>query len=97
MSYKPLNTYDALMPIDFERNVAKFVDKRVQFQLAGDWDVTLQGTVDGSNWVAIEENVVSGATIVEVPEFWFKLRVIENTGGDAGDYQVTLGGLQILD
>lgn len=87
-----------------------FKDKRVQFAgtFAGGWDVTLQGTVDGENWVPIQANVVAAA-IVEVPDWWRELRLLTNAVGnltavgspwgvaDQPTFTASLGGFQLID
>jgi len=70
---------------------------RVQFDLDGAWDVDLEGTVDGANYVVIQANVVAGATLVEADKFWRSLRVKVNVVGAAEDFSAVLGGWTVGD
>ncbi|TXH17451.1 MAG: hypothetical protein E6R03_03860 [Hyphomicrobiaceae bacterium] len=58
--------------------VGRFSDKRVQFSGAftGGWSVTLEGTVDGTNWIAIQAAIVAApAAPIEVAPWWLYLRL----------------------
>ena len=72
-------------------------NKRVQF--AGTfvgWSVTLQGTVDGTNYINIGGAVVAAA-IAEVPEYWRFMRLSVTTAGAASAMTSALGGYTVGD
>jgi hypothetical protein len=79
------------------KRTSHITSKRVQFSgtFVG-WSVTLQGTVDGTNFVNIGSAVTS-ATIVEVPEFWRAMRLVVGTAGAANLMQAALGGYTVGD
>lgn len=77
------------------KDTARFTDKRIQYNLAGAWDVTIEGTVDGTNWVTIQANIVAGTGIIEVAPFWRYMRAVSNVVGTDVQYSVHLGGLDV--
>ena len=80
------------------KDTKRYTGTRVQWSgtFAGGWDVSLEGTVDGSNYVVIVANVVAAA-ITEVPAFWRHMRLNVHTVGDAGEMTATLGGWTVGD
>lgn len=58
--------------------VSRFSDKRVQFSGAftGGWSVTLEGTVDGTNWIAIQSAIAAApAAPIDVAPWWLYMRL----------------------
>lgn len=91
-----------------EKPTDRFTEKRVQFagSFGGGWDVDLEGTVDGDNWVTIQANVTAAA-IIEVAQYWRYMRLNTNVVGDLvstgspygvadqPDFTASLGGYEL--
>lgn len=68
------------------KDVSRFTLNHIQVAGAfgGGWDVDLEGTIDGENWVTIQANIVAGGgaliDLTTEPKFYL-LRIVTNTAG----------------
>lgn len=75
--------------IGVAKDVSRFTLNAVQAagDFAGGWDVDLQGTIDGENWVDIQANIVAGSgAVIDLstePKF-YALRIETNVVGTLG-------------
>lgn len=79
------------------KSVGHVTNKHVQVNLAGAWDVALEGTVDGSNYVTIQSGITSGNTMIVIAPWYRKMRFNVTTVGDTAQFSAVLGGLTVGD
>lgn len=78
------------------KDASRYREARAQFRVAGTWDVTLQGSIDGVVFTDLAANVTANA-ITEIPEWWRYYRLVTNVVGDRDDIAVTVGGFTVGD
>lgn len=75
----------------------RFTDKHLQVNLAGTWDLAVEASVDGTNYVAVQSGLVSGNTMIPVAVWYKAMRVNVSVVGAANDYSVVIGGFSAGD
>ena len=78
------------------KDVRRFRDIRIQFGGAfNTWDLSLEGTLDGDNWINVNTSVgstvpalITAVGLFELPGFWHGLRLVTNTLGDLASSKI---------
>lgn len=65
---------------------------RVEFDLAGAWDVTLESTIGGVTWTPVPgaSNLTAGNHLVDIDFPTKKLRLVANAVGTDAEYSVVI-------